>query len=196
MFDARFPIPQANCLEKVMVVVDAVDSGCTTASSVAAALDVVDRQGAYYVNAAGFLGLLDVNRATVPNHWSLTESGEEFTRLDADMRVEFIKAVLASSEEIAAAVDDDDNVLNQMLGTGLSDTTGERRLACVNAWADIATDPGSSLVENVLSERTAALARASTAASAAKKATASAVAKPCPRCFLVLPLTGVCADCN
>jgi hypothetical protein len=52
------PVPQADDLDKVVATVEAVAAGHHTGPEIASALDVVERQGFYYVAAAEQLGLV------------------------------------------------------------------------------------------------------------------------------------------
>ncbi|WIB65619.1 hypothetical protein [Curtobacterium sp. MCBD17_040] len=53
-----FPFPQANDLEKVITVVDAVGEHANTSGAIADTIGVsAEREGTYYADAAGYLGL-------------------------------------------------------------------------------------------------------------------------------------------
>lgn len=197
-----YPVPQANSLERVSATVSAVAADVNTSSAVAQALDVDDRQGSYYLNAAGYLGLVEVERdgehgASI---WHLTALGEEMTRLDDDARAQLVAGLAESTPAVAAyrdgGVEAAEDTISELGEYG--DDTVARRAATASSWAN-AID--SDFTAGVAQITDAARGRFEVAAAAARvereQILASRVAKEpelCDVCWTQLPATGVCGS--
>ncbi len=198
-----YPVPQANNLEQVSVVVEAVGADVNTASSMALALGLDERQGNYYLSAAGYLGLVESesDSETGLATWSLTALGQEAIASDDDERAMLIAELAASTPAVAAfregGMDAATNAIAE--AASLSDETIARRAACASSWAQtidaadylgreanvisIARDRFPEAIAAARAERTEAL-------------TARKVAEPkfCDNCFTQLPVTGICTS--
>lgn len=202
----RFPFPQANVLEKVLCVVDAVDAGANTAEAVAETLSVTAREGAYYADAAGYLGFVDTIDGAEVKTYGLTHLGERLQDADAARRVEAIRDVVARVDAVQVHAEYGEDGVRELLEetTGLGDSTVTRRAATIAAWYD-ALGHTTELTEAVEREHSDAGDRAIAAAiratvarqerlAAAAKA-AERVAAICEQCFMELPLSGICGNC-
>lgn len=192
--------PQADRLDKVATTVDAVDAGACTASAVAVALDVVDRQGAYYANAAETLGLL-VRCDTTPVSWELSQSGAVLAASTSATRAVMLSSLVADLPVVGVFIENDANTVEEMIRTsGLASDTAVRRTQTVAAWADYITDP-SKFGNDVDVQMVDVATRVALAAQVAKSALISGnnVVKEerfCENCFLQIP-SGLsdCPDC-
>ncbi|MEK6543563.1 MAG: hypothetical protein AABZ44_03920, partial [Elusimicrobiota bacterium] len=72
-------IPQADNLQDVVRVVEAVNNGAQTFQEIAVAIGKVERQGRYYRRAAELLGFI---KNTLPNSSKITVLGRRFLRAD------------------------------------------------------------------------------------------------------------------
>lgn len=142
---AGIHIPQANDLDKVFEVVELVASGeATTAADISDRLDMVPRQGFYYVAAAEGLGLIEHQpTALVP-----TLKGRQYAMLDDSLKRVFRRAAVLNSEvvkhlsggqrprQVPKALLDEDAVTKQLIGLGLSVETASRRACTLKAWLE------------------------------------------------------------
>lgn len=201
--DYDYPYPQANNLESVALVADAVEGGATTPDAIAEALDLSTRQGAYYANAAAYMGLIEADRGEHCTSYSLTGLGETFTVSDADDRAEMMAQMVGSLDDAALVAADGAEVLKaQLERDGLAPETAQRRAECMKSWAT-ATDDRTGLSRAIASESDATRNRIAGAAQTARTqreaARKAAVPEPtynlCPSCFIAMPATNVCDDC-
>ncbi len=205
--DDSFPYPQANDLEKVVAVVDLVHGGVDTPEGIADALDLHHREGAYYANAAGWLGLVergvDESGITV---YVPTELGTDIQRSDPDGRALAVGQMVAGLDDAILALDNQSALVAQLNRDGLGDTTAHRRASTMLSWALKATDPdgfSTSIVD--------ASALCSTRSDGARqicvaqrKAALEAFrpsepkrGEPCPTCWTEMPLAATtCFQCN
>ena len=73
-------IPQADNLQKVITVIDAVYSGCSTQSQIAKVLEYTERQARYYRHAAKILGFITYDN----NNAVITNAGKEFAETEEE----------------------------------------------------------------------------------------------------------------
>ena len=205
----EFPFPQANDLEKVILVVDAVENEANTNEALSVAFDVSDSQGAYYGGAAGYLGLVDV----APGYddtlrvYMLTARGQAMRDLNREERVELMSRIVMKVPAVQTYVDEGGKAVKKELEYDgrLSDTTSKRRSDCIGSWAN------SVLNREQLNSRVdletincesrfpgAAIAASIQRTDARKKAE---LHKPrvgviCPNCFTQMSLTGACDNCD
>lgn len=201
--DESFPIPQANSLESVSATVSAVAADVNTPSAVAQALDMDDRQGSYYLNAAGYLGLVEVDAdyETGAGVWRLTGLGEQMTHMPANERAALIAELAESTPAVAGYRE------NGTAGAGdaiaenseLGDETIARRAATASSWA--ATIDALDYAANEARITEAARGRFELAAAAAKTerdvilaARAPKAAQICDSCFMEMPTSGACGS--
>lgn len=195
-----YPVPQANNVEALATVVDAVAQGADTDALVADAIGMVGRQGAYYPNAAAALGYLtDIGGS--PRRWALTEAGEDFLSSEADDRARDISRRIVSWPDTEALLLDPTGATLLRQWADLSGDTPARRLASLEAWVKFAfeTDPGAqtALIQGAMRE-TSRLTPEVVARERAKRLAAAEAAKPrtCPTCFLSIPLAAEkCQEC-
>jgi hypothetical protein len=200
--DDSFPVPQANSLAKVAAAVDAIEGGANTDDAVAHAIGVTPRQGAYYANAAGYLGFVAPSAAAQPRQWDVTPAGAEFLNADAPTRAEVLSHLVSTIPEVDSSLNDGAEV-EEMLVERLGESTAVRRAATLQSWMDTLTDPevaeGYLVLESdgVRDRIDAARAVAIRAREEARRrATTERPTAVCPGCFMTLPSTGVCTDCE
>ena len=136
-----FPFPQADRLERVVDVVDAVARGTADPAELALRWGFDPRQADYYANAAAYIGLL----YRAGGVWSLTPDGARLARTPvADERRVFVARCLLRRPALHAAVRrtlDTAGVVEPRdfepiirAHTRLSGTTPARRAVTVAAW--------------------------------------------------------------
>ena len=143
----EIPVPQADDLDKVFGVVDAVAAGHRTALDVADELEMVGRQGFYYVAAAEQLGLVERNE----HELSLTPVGEQYTKVDDARKHNLRRQIVMESpffRHAAACLEIERPVFKQhahlftdmkfvadtIEELGFAEPTALRRAATVKAW--------------------------------------------------------------
>lgn len=89
-------VPQADDIGKVLGVVDIID-GDTTSADIASHLDMVERQGLYYLTAAAILGLVDVHEHIA----QLTPKGEQLKIADLNTRRQYARNLIMDSDIVA-----------------------------------------------------------------------------------------------
>ena len=191
--DTSHPFPQANSLQKVASVVDAVYKEVDNDGDLASALDVSHRQGAYYANAAAYLGLIaEVSRD--PRQWGLTASGILFLESSSGERFEMLSHLL---NLIPVATQVEEQMESVSSSEDLSSSTAKRRVDTINAWTEALTaddaehsfalERDETNLRIPQAAKNAALIRASRLVLAGEK-------KPeiCDRCFLAKSTSGVC----
>lgn len=205
--DFSFPFPQANNLHKVACVVDAVAAGANTGESVAETLELSDREGFYYADAAGYLGFVTTIDGAGAKTYELTPWGEQLLAEDAAGRAELLKATAYTVPAVQIFSDRGEAGVLEYLEeeTGLGETTAIRRTATISAWRNAVahTDEFTQDVEaerlgaglrseaaalNAVRERMAREARVLAASQEKKLAT-------CDICGMGLPLSAVCDNC-
>lgn len=203
-----FPLPQANDLDKVMLVVDGVAAGADTNESSADVLGVGERNGHYYMNAAGYLGLVDKNVDEFGvDTYELTDIGRFMAEQSVADRCRMIGAMVNQMDDVQfiRAEGDDALIGEYELHEELSENTATRRAACIRSWSQQAMD--LAVIEFAYGTQTSDLAqrcergsaRAQTQRAEARRIAAASVVKvgaTCPTCFMTMPLTGVCDDCD
>lgn len=81
-------VPQADDLDKVVAVVELVVDGCTTAPDIAARLEMVNRQGLYYCQAAEILGFV---KRDDEGNFSVAKAGQTYLKTPLDSRADALK---------------------------------------------------------------------------------------------------------
>lgn len=198
-----FPVPQANSLVSVSATVSAVGADVNTPSSVAEAIDMDIRQASYYLNAAGYLGLVEVDSdyETGAGVWRLTGLGQQMTYMPANERAALIAELAESTPAVAGYRENglqgaaDAIAENSELG----DETISRRAATASSWAQAVDALDYAANEARITE--AARGRFEVAAAAAKAereviiaARAPKQAEVCPSCFMEMPASGACGS--
>lgn len=202
--DTDYPYPQANNLEHVISVVDIVDAGANTSDSIAVALDMGDRQGGYYTNAAAWLGLVEVDKSTEPYSWHLTGLGQEMRDCDPESRARLMGEMVSRIDDAnLLAAEGEDALTRALSGDDLADDTVARRVASMRSW--VASTSDSSTLGSAISDAEAGWSTRIAAASntareqyeAARRAREAAepVEEFCGSCFMTLPKTGICDNC-
>jgi hypothetical protein len=87
-------IPQADLLEDVVRVAQAVKLGATSFQAIASYIGKVDRQGRYYRLAAEIIGLIS-NRH---NHSELTPLGKDFLEASSDQQARMLREAVLNSK--------------------------------------------------------------------------------------------------
>jgi len=198
-----YPVPQANSLEAVSAAVSAVAADVNTPAAVAQALDMDSRQGSYYLNAAAYLGLVEVERdgENGAGIWHLTALGAEMTRLDDHERATLIAELAESTPAVAAyregGLEAAADAISELGEYG--DDTIARRAATASSWANAIASgdfaAGEARITSIARDRFAVAA----AAARAEREEILAARTPktpetCPDCFMELPASGVCGS--
>ena len=202
-----FSFPQANDLEKVMLVVDAVENDATTNDSLASVFGIAERTGAYYAAAAGYMGLVQKHETDTLQHFSLTGLGQTMLVLNreerSDLMAEMVNRLPAADTMSEGGVDALERELAK--DNDWEESTVNRRAACISSWFDSATDrerlANTHEEQSVLaSTRYEAAARMANAqrADARQKAEAGRprVGAVCQSCFTEKSLAGDCNNCD
>ena len=200
-----FPHPQANRLDKVSTTVDAVFNGATSSSAISQALDVVDRQGAYYGDAAGYLGLVDVTNDQELKEYRLTERGERFIDEDAAGREEIIRETINNMPLMQVYREEGEEAAMKFIQDtqDVGDTTASRRLATLKTWDETLKTSITDSIEIDRLESEGRFVEASKYAEEQRKKRLEAQ-KPkteargvvCNTCFMEMPLSGICSNCD
>ena len=204
--DESFPVPQANSLESVSATVSAVAADINTPASVSQALDLHERQGSYYLNAAGYLGLVEVDSdyETGAGIWRLTGLGEQMTHMADHERAALIAELAESTPAVAGFRENGLEGAADAIAenSDLGEETIARRVATASSWAATIDALDYATSEARITE--AARGRFELAAAAAKAERAQLIAERqpkepslCMNCFVQLPASGVCGsfDC-
>lgn len=192
------PFPQANSLSKVASVVDAVAGGADTDEALAMAIDVVNRQGAYYAHATAYLGFITETGAS-PRGWMLTAQGIDFLRKTPADRVSMLTELVGKIDVAVATLDDSGDAESEIaINESLSSSTASRRAATIASWINIITS--NKAIEEVALEYDGVKQRLPEAAKFALEAKnkirqAGNDSRPvvvCPNCFTTKSANGVC----
>ena len=201
-----FPFPQANDLEKVLTVVDAVAAQADTSAAIADTIGVsAEREGTYYADAAGYLGLVEIDNAGGLRTYQLTELGEHLYSADTDERAELLRQVVARVPAVDEFALRGEDGLAEFMDeeTNLSGTTLDRRAATISSWHR-AISSGDALTDKLDSERIGADSRVLAAAAKATEARKDYAeknrpapqAEVCMSCFMEKPASGICDTCD
>jgi len=198
-----YPVPQANSLETVSAAVSAVAADVNTVSAVAQALDLDARQGSYYLNAAAYLGLVEVERdgENGAGIWHLTALGQEMTYLADAERAQLVAELAESTPAVAAyregGMEGAENAIAELGEYG--DDTVARRAACASSWANTIASgefaAGEARITSIARDRFEVAA----AAARVEREQIIAARTPkapdvCPECFTEIPASGVCGS--
>jgi len=196
-----FPYPQANDLDKVSEVAYAVRAGATTPSAIAQALDVHEREGAYYADAAGYLGLVEPVQGADVRSFSVTGLGEQFALADDQDRADLVAAMVDRTPPVAVLDEEGVDGLADFYNTeGLSPQTAHRRAATISSWADQVGDP-QVMAGAVRSLHSEVVHRAPVAAERAREEArvrrlsrqrVEPEVRVCPSCFMQVAASGAC----
>jgi len=199
--DDSFPIPQANDLEKVASIVDLVDQGADTGDAVAEVFNFSDRQGPYYLDAAGYLGLVEVVPDEEVKTYHLTALGQHMLSSSAEERVQILRHTVAGCPAVRAYADGgEEHMLETLAAAGLGDGTADRRGATAVSWhrsltssANFATMIDDEL-DGALYRVPEAARKAAEAREERRKANTPRLVAVCadPLCGMVLPASGDC----
>jgi hypothetical protein len=194
-----FPIPQANDLDKLAAVVDVVAAGANTGAAAAETFELSDRQGPYYLDAAGYLGLVDTVPGADVRTYELTMLGQKMLASDWDERMDILRHVVAGVPAVQVYLDGGHEAMQEYLTDGgLGDGTAERRGASASSWLNALTRDAdfahamSCQVENARERSIEAAVHAAEAQAARSLAKREVVPASCGGCFMVLPSSGIC----
>ena len=194
------PLPQANNLGALAAVVDAVAAGCDTTTEIADAIDMADRQGAYYPNAAYTLGYVEPVAGSHPTRWRLTGDGLTFVEMDAAGRAAMLSGSISSYGQVETYRDGGAETLEKTyLLDGLSPATARRRVSTIATWSQWATRAAAGLADREVGEASEATRLRAPQILAARKAAERRHALPqaetCTRCYVQLAANGTCSIC-
>jgi hypothetical protein len=196
-----FPHPKANNLHKIAAVVDVVETGANTGSAVAEALDIEEREGSYYADAAGYLGLVDTVGGEMVKTYAVTATGDNLRQSDTAERVAMLKDIIAMAPGVQVYAEDGFKGVMEMLDyAGLAEATAQRRAACIQSWFNQATEDAvltAAVGASVVDAQGRALAAAKNAEEARKARILAAapverVTEVCMDCFMQKAESGAC----
>jgi len=180
-----FPIPQADRLDKVAVSVDAIAAGANTPAAVAESLDMDERLGSMYGDAAGYIGLVTASGS--PKTYDLTPLGEAFVAATPAERGKMMNTLVADTDIVQEYNDRGASGVEELIEErGYSGTTISRRGQTAAAWA-AAVAGGETL--DLTDEIAATRGRA---AIAAAKIRTNAAPEVCTGCWMEKPTSGDC----
>lgn len=139
-----FPVPQANSLLRVGETALYVKAGLTTAEAVGEEFPHnrsktpanAHRDGRYYLDAAGYLGLVRKARKGRSMDFELTEAGERFVALDENGRRAYLASLAASSPLMQAfAYSKGSGLFDRLTADGMGAETARRRISTAYSWA-------------------------------------------------------------
>lgn len=198
-----FPHPQANRLDKVSTTVDAILNGANTAGSISQALDVVDRQGYYYGDAAGYLGLVDASQTGDFKEYSLTTRGQIFAESSPTEREAMLREITNSMPLMQILRDEGPDAAEQFIQDtqDTNETTAKRRVATLVTWDNaLSSDMASEIESDRLGSSERFLDAATYAQEQRDKRNApiktEARGSVCQKCFMETSLTGACENCD
>lgn len=200
-----YPHPQANRLDKVSTTVDAITGGATTASAISKTLGVVERQGHYYGDAAGYLGFIESNKNGELKEYSLTPLGEEFSDASPEERRKIIAQQISGMPLMHAYRNGGEDAAREYIqqSQDSSDDTVERRLVTVAAWNKSIND--DNFDKSILQDSQEGQARMVEASALAKEQRQRILDRQqpvertgglCSSCYMQMPLTGECPNCD
>jgi hypothetical protein len=138
-----FPVPQANNLSRIGDVALYVNAGLTTAADIGAAFpqnrskapENSSRDGLYYLDAAGYLGLVTRERDGRVMSFELTESGKRFVALDSNGREAYLRAIAIATPLMQAyAYAKGKGLFELLVAEGMGEQTARRRVSTAYAW--------------------------------------------------------------
>lgn len=206
-----WPLPQADNLDKVSTVVDAISGGATTPESIGESIDAVDRQGSYYANAAGYIGLVEKSKDDVGmTQFSLTMAGQTFQNLPTEERAVMLKQLVEQTplmQSFRSSGNDREELEKTISQSGGHEASvSKRRAASIMAWNDslanveslsASMDTGrqQTISRSIEASQTQAVERANK-----QQALFASVVKQhgaiCSQCFMAKSLNGTCDNCD
>lgn len=202
---AAWPIPQASDLDKVSTVIDSINHSATTADSIGEAIDVGVRNGSYYANAAGYIGLVekhkDVDGVT---HYSLTTAGQTFSMLDANERTAMLSSMVNRTPLAKSYRDDPTSIEKEIAGGDYSETVAKRRASTLNTWMTTLSN-SDSLASSISQQSKDTIARSVEASRKQQieaekrrqeRTSQQVVGQVCTSCFMVKPASNICPTCD
>ena len=208
-YDA-WPIPQASDLEKVSSVVDSINNGATTAQSIAEALGTVDREGGYYANAAGYIGLIEKYEDDQNlTQFNLTTAGQTFLNLTPEERSSMLSEMvkqtpIAQTYEESSSKEDFEKQLMDSGKTSLTDVTAKRRASSFDSWmtqlkdvkelsATLGKQQADTVFRSIEASRHQQIAREERRPQLGSSDKREGAV--CTNCFMVMPVSGICPNC-
>lgn len=205
----NWPLPQADNLDKVSTVVDAINGGATTSDSIGESIDAVDRQGSYYASAAGYIGLVAKHKDDLGvTQFSLTMAGQQFLNLPPEERTVMLSQMIEQTPVMQTFRDGAGNpeeLTKVMRNSGLEDSVARRRTASIARWNETLAN-SEDLSAGISAGRLDTISRVVEASkkqealrSEKQKKLISSVVKQhgsiCPTCFMAMSLSGTCDNC-
>ncbi len=128
------PTPQASNLDLVGETVESFGSESGTSQDLSRRLGIDKSEGGFYAASARLLGLVERD-----SHGQMapTELGERYLAMDDDARRETLRRLANSYEGVRILREEgEDAAAEYLAGHNLSQTTIDRRLSTLQAWAD------------------------------------------------------------
>lgn len=185
-----FPAPQADRLDKVAVAVDAVQAGADTPEAIAEALDIDPRQGGYYGDAAGYLGLLS-QESENPKRYALTAAGEQYYDASPEDREAILVGLVAETDLVQEYEDRGLAGVEEVLGDrNYAESTASRRAKTAESWSEQVASSGLCTPEAIDAARERA--RKFVAERPAVQVTAPVKREVCTECWTEKSVSGAC----
>jgi len=158
------PFPQANDPYKIINIVELIQtSSKVDDDKISANFNMVGRQGAYYGNAAAYLGYI-VDRG---GYWRLTSSGVTLASLNkSDQLLDLSTAIIDlevfdyAAEHVAimgdVPRDKETASIIQEVDSRVNDTTAMRRAATVNTWVKMVSTTVPQVITKLKNDLNAA----------------------------------------
>ncbi|MBC9705785.1 MAG: hypothetical protein H9W81_12610 [Enterococcus sp.] len=199
-------IPQANDLEKVSSVVDAIDNGANTAGGLGESFGIDSRQGNYYGNAAEYIGLVQRSESMDnTTEYELTANGKVFKDSSAAERAVMMRELVNSTPVMKAYIESgrDKKKLEEYIrdsGSYESSVATRRAHSIVNWDKKLNSSTFESEIGTSLTQVSATSAKVGDRIRQERINKLTKLAGPkdygtCMDCFSKLPATGVC-DCK
>lgn len=190
--DSTTPIPQANRIDVLASVVDAVAEGADTSALIAAAIGYTGRQGAYYSSAAVTLSWLE----KVDGLLYLTDSGLEFCNSDPGTRMLDVCARFSDNADVQALIEDPSGDTLRARWTHLAAGTIERDIVSFRAWVGFLLKPTAERTRLVDVACTAARDNAPRVVAVHRAALAAKALRAAPHAVHNPGPAGMCVECG
>lgn len=199
-------IPQANDLEKVSSVVDAIDNGANTAGGLGESFGINSRQGNYYGNAAEYIGLVQRSESMDnTTEYELTPNGKVFKDSSPAERAVMMRELVNSTPVMKSYIESgrDKKQLEQYIrdsGNYESSVATRRADSIVNWDKKLNSSTFESEIGTSLTQVSATSEKVGNRIKQERINKLTKMAGPkdygtCMDCFSKLPATGRC-DCN
>lgn len=198
-----FPPPEASSLEKIDSLALALNDDTTITPIHIKRMIGVDTQrvGSYYGDAMGYLGLLEVDKSSGLKAYKLTEAGREYVNASPRDRHAMLKEAILNTDiaKNIRNIGDDQSSRKLSVKVAGTEITADKKVKCVKSWINqlsenesIKTRDRSKLAEKL--QRVSADDYVDSDVSETRKEEVKQ--NLCSNCFMLMPLTNVCPNCD